>query len=131
MCGIAGALNQPANENVQQMVAKLAHRGPDGHGVQPLDHATLGHTRLAILDIAGGQPLAQVAGQRMELLHRSRRAAAVPADHHAERVRALGTVEVGHRAWSLAFERSGLARSLRPGAGPAGPCLRPDVGRRL
>lgn len=58
MCGIAGALNQPANENVQQMVAKLAHRGPDGHGVQPLDHATLGHTRLAILDIAGGhQPM--------------------------------------------------------------------------
>ncbi|HRJ54778.1 MAG TPA: asparagine synthase B [Anaerolineales bacterium] len=58
MCGIAGALNQPANENVQQMVAKLAHRGPDGHGVQPLDHATLGHTRLAILDLAGGhQPM--------------------------------------------------------------------------
>ncbi len=40
------------------MVAKLAHRGPDGHGVQPLDHATLGHTRLAILDLAGGhQPM--------------------------------------------------------------------------
>lgn len=58
MCGIAGALNQPANQNVQQMVAKLAHRGPDGHGVQPLDHATLGHTRLAILDIEGGhQPM--------------------------------------------------------------------------
>lgn len=58
MCGIAGALNQPANENVQQMVAKLAHRGPDGHGIQSLEHATLGHTRLAILDLEGGhQPM--------------------------------------------------------------------------
>lgn len=58
MCGIAGALNQPANKNVKQMVAKLAHRGPDGNGVQPLTNATLGHTRLAILDIAGGhQPM--------------------------------------------------------------------------
>jgi len=58
MCGIAGALNQPADENVQQMVAKLAHRGPDGMGVHTLENGTLGHTRLAILDIEGGhQPM--------------------------------------------------------------------------
>lgn len=58
MCGIAGALNQPANKNVQTMVASLAHRGPDGNGIQTLENGTLGHTRLAILDPEGGhQPM--------------------------------------------------------------------------
>ncbi len=53
MCGIAGALNQPASENVKRMVEKIAHRGPDGNGVQNFERATLGHTRLAILDVEG------------------------------------------------------------------------------
>lgn len=58
MCGIAGVLRQPANGNVKSMLAKIAHRGPDGQGVKELKHATLGHTRLAILDVAGGhQPM--------------------------------------------------------------------------
>ena len=58
MCGIAGALQNPANENVQTMIKVLAHRGPDGNGIQDLPHATLGHARLAILDIEGGrQPM--------------------------------------------------------------------------
>ncbi|MCB9111076.1 MAG: asparagine synthase B [Anaerolineales bacterium] len=58
MCGIAGALHQPAGEQVQSMIEKIAHRGPDGHGVQTLKNASLGHTRLAILDIEGGrQPM--------------------------------------------------------------------------
>ncbi|MEW6094792.1 MAG: asparagine synthase B [Chloroflexota bacterium] len=58
MCGIAGVLQQPADETVQAMIEKLAHRGPDGNGVQDFENATLGHTRLAILDIEGGrQPM--------------------------------------------------------------------------
>ena len=58
MCGIAGTLLNPANEDVKLMIEKLAHRGPDGNGVQNLEAATLGHTRLAILDIEGGhQPM--------------------------------------------------------------------------
>ncbi len=58
MCGIAGVLQKPAFENVNSMIEKLAHRGPDGHAVVELDAATLGHTRLAILDIEGGhQPM--------------------------------------------------------------------------
>ncbi len=58
MCGIAGVLQMPSNENVQMMIEKLSHRGPDGHGVQNLEAATLGHARLAILDVAGGhQPM--------------------------------------------------------------------------
>jgi asparagine synthetase B (glutamine-hydrolysing) len=36
MCGIAGVLRQPANGNVKSMIEKLAHRGPDGHGVKEL-----------------------------------------------------------------------------------------------
>ncbi|MDD2922673.1 MAG: asparagine synthetase B, partial [Anaerolineales bacterium] len=40
------------------MVEKIAHRGPDGRGVQELPHGALGHTRLAILDVEGGvQPM--------------------------------------------------------------------------
>jgi len=58
MCGIAGILQQSANEQVQAMIATLAHRGPDGSGVQGLDRASLGHARLAILDVEGGrQPM--------------------------------------------------------------------------
>ena len=58
MCGIAGTLLNPANDDVKLMIEKLAHRGPDGNGVQNLEAATLGHTRLAILDIEGGhQPM--------------------------------------------------------------------------
>ncbi|MDP1546514.1 MAG: asparagine synthase B [Anaerolineales bacterium] len=58
MCGIAGVLRQPANGNVKSMIEKLAHRGPDGHGVKELKYASIGHARLAILDVEGGhQPM--------------------------------------------------------------------------
>ena len=40
------------------MVDALRHRGPDGDGVHRAGPATLAHTRLAIIDVAGGdQPL--------------------------------------------------------------------------
>jgi asparagine synthase (glutamine-hydrolysing) len=58
MCGIAGAYRGNSQKSVNQMVKRLKHRGPDGHGVMPVTDATLGHTRLAIVDVAGGsQPL--------------------------------------------------------------------------
>lgn len=58
MCGIAGVLRQPANGNVKSMIEKLSHRGPDGNGVKELKHASIGHARLAILDVEGGhQPM--------------------------------------------------------------------------
>jgi len=58
MCGIAGAYQGNSHESVNEMVMQLKHRGPDGDGVMPTDSATLGHTRLAIVDVAGGhQPL--------------------------------------------------------------------------
>jgi asparagine synthase (glutamine-hydrolysing) len=58
MCGIAGAFGKQASEDVEKMLAKLVHRGPDGQGIENLPVGTLGHTRLAILDIEGGhQPM--------------------------------------------------------------------------
>ena len=60
MCGIAGiAGGRVAEREVAPMVAALGHRGPDGHGTLGLEGVALGHTRLAIIDVAGGdQPLA-------------------------------------------------------------------------
>lgn len=58
MCGIAGTYQSNSHQTVNQMVMQLKHRGPDGEGIMPVIDATLGHTRLAIVDVAGGhQPL--------------------------------------------------------------------------
>jgi len=61
MCGIGALLDPtgtaPADAGAR-MTAALRHRGPDGQGVRRLGPATLAHTRLAIIDVAGGdQPL--------------------------------------------------------------------------
>jgi asparagine synthase (glutamine-hydrolysing) len=61
MCGI-GALLDPAGASggdaPQRMLEALRHRGPDGEGIVKKGPATLAHTRLAIVDVAGGdQPL--------------------------------------------------------------------------
>ncbi len=46
------------------MVAALAHRGPDGHGVEVVGNVGLVHTRLAILELseAGRAPMADATG---------------------------------------------------------------------
>jgi asparagine synthase (glutamine-hydrolysing) len=61
MCGI-GALVDPAGASGQdvprRMLEALRHRGPDGEGIRRAGPVTLAHTRLAIIDVAGGdQPL--------------------------------------------------------------------------
>jgi asparagine synthase (glutamine-hydrolysing) len=56
MCGIAG-FTRPApgaHRILVEMGAALGHRGPDGSGAFVDDRIALGHTRLAIVDIAGG-----------------------------------------------------------------------------
>jgi asparagine synthase (glutamine-hydrolysing) len=64
MCGIAGILETRAErairaEEIASMVGPLAHRGPDGTGVWVDGAIGLGHSRLAIIDTAGGaQPMA-------------------------------------------------------------------------
>ena len=47
MCGIVGGWHP----KVQEGVDALAHRGPDAQAVLKLGNLTLGHTRLAILDL--------------------------------------------------------------------------------
>ncbi len=78
MCGICGLYNfgsgEPADEQVlRRMMALLRHRGPDDEGtyLSPTCPALgLGHTRLSIIDIAGGhQPLANEDGSVWVILN--------------------------------------------------------------
>lgn len=58
MCGIAGTVQQPAGQVVEAMIKNIVHRGPDDHGILDVSNGTLGHARLAILDVEGGhQPM--------------------------------------------------------------------------
>lgn len=65
MCGISGIASldrpcKPCEDDVRSMLANLRHRGPDGDGVycDPFGRLVLGHTRLSIVDLAGGaQPI--------------------------------------------------------------------------
>ena len=61
MCGIAGFINARVEADgavLQGMLARIAHRGPDGQGVFVQGRAALGHRRLAIIDLDGGpQPM--------------------------------------------------------------------------
>ncbi len=63
MCGIAGIFDYRGRGEVdrgllRQMTAAIAHRGPDGDGFYHAPGIGLGHRRLAIVDLAGGdQPL--------------------------------------------------------------------------
>ena len=62
MCGIAGVMMRggrvPAPAALARMAQALRHRGPDGEGIRTHGDVGLVHTRLSIVDIAGGaQPL--------------------------------------------------------------------------
>ena len=66
MCGICGVVTDgppPEVGLVTRMMGRLRHRGPDGSGYFRDERAALGHTRLAIIDTAGGtQPLCNEDG---------------------------------------------------------------------
>src|SRR2546426_8437324 len=60
MCGIVGIVNLDPRETVDEALLKrmrdvLRHRGPDGEGLWAEGPVGLGHRRLAIVDVAGGQ----------------------------------------------------------------------------
>ncbi|ALV65579.1 asparagine synthase (glutamine-hydrolyzing) [Campylobacter fetus] len=57
MCGIIGINSK--NENLQKALNLLKDRGPDSSGVYRAKNATLGHTRLSIIDLSscGSQPM--------------------------------------------------------------------------
>jgi asparagine synthase (glutamine-hydrolysing) len=68
VCGIVGVLAArdaapPDRERVARAVAALRHRGPDGNGIFADGPLVFGHTRLSIIDVAGGaQPLGNEDG---------------------------------------------------------------------
>ena len=60
MCGIYGVINRKVRrEQAMECLDTMIHRGPDGFGLWQEDGVTLGHRRLAILDLssAGSQPM--------------------------------------------------------------------------
>jgi len=70
MCGIAGFVyegvrREAAMSVVRRMIALQRHRGPDGEGFYDTTGASLGHCRLAIIDLtdAGHQPMSDSDGR--------------------------------------------------------------------
>lgn len=68
MCGITGIIGSGAELRVLDISAMntaLRHRGPDDHGIFTTPAATLGHTRLSILDLSpdGHQPMSSPCGR--------------------------------------------------------------------
>lgn len=62
MCGIAGCVNNfgldIARNDVAAMLSAIQHRGPDAMGLYIDGLAAIGHVRLSIIDLAGGdQPI--------------------------------------------------------------------------
>lgn len=69
MCGIAGILHFDASRTVDKevlwkMTEALKHRGPDGEGFHVNRNIGLGHRRLSIIDLEGGeQPMTDASSQ--------------------------------------------------------------------
>ena len=60
MCGIAGFINDKKDKKkiIKDMTDKIIHRGPDAEGFYIDDNIALGHRRLSIIDLKGGdQPI--------------------------------------------------------------------------
>ena len=59
MCAISGIIGLEAGEkDIQRMLATMSRRGPDGSGIYRGNGGVLLHTRLAVVDPAGGsQPM--------------------------------------------------------------------------
>lgn len=58
MCGIAGCIGTQDVSTINRMLDALPHRGPNDRGVHAVDGKVVGHTRLSIVDVAGGhQPI--------------------------------------------------------------------------
>ena len=92
MCGI-GAILDPAGTSGQhaaeRMVEALRHRGPDGEALRRIGPVALAHTRLAIIDVAGGdQPLDSEDGRVTAIVngevynHRALRSELEGQGHH-------------------------------------------------
>ncbi len=70
MCAIAGMIGLPAEDGVvKKMLATMARRGPDASDFDSFPDGCLLHTRLAVIDPAGGhQPMGLRWGQETYIL---------------------------------------------------------------
>jgi asparagine synthase (glutamine-hydrolysing) len=58
MCGFVGSIPKDDQNRISVCLQRIAHRGPDSRTVVETPKATLGHARLSILDVEGGdQPM--------------------------------------------------------------------------
>ncbi|MGC9144143.1 asparagine synthase (glutamine-hydrolyzing) [Hydrogenobaculum sp.] len=62
MCGILGLFGNPKSVDInlfKKALDKIAHRGPDAHGVYQNEDIIFGHRRLSIIDLSplGNQPM--------------------------------------------------------------------------
>lgn len=68
MCGIFGVINKKIDYDLaKKCLDTIAHRGPDSDGIWQENGVTLGHRRLAILDLSekGRQPMSYAEGRYM------------------------------------------------------------------
>jgi asparagine synthase (glutamine-hydrolysing) len=70
MCGICGIVGQADDQLIKNMLARIAHRGPDDEGTYIAAAANgervgLGHRRLSIIDLspAGHEPMSDAQGE--------------------------------------------------------------------
>ncbi len=64
MCGIAGCFGIKDTTTINRMLDALPHRGPDDRGIHTFNSTVFGHTRLSIVDVAGGhQPILTNGGR--------------------------------------------------------------------
>ena len=64
MCGIAGCFGTQDTKTINRMLDALTHRGPNDRGIHTFNNTVFGHTRLSIVDVAGGhQPLLANSGR--------------------------------------------------------------------
>ncbi|MBF0429322.1 MAG: asparagine synthase (glutamine-hydrolyzing), partial [Magnetococcales bacterium] len=67
MCGLAGFAGNGTQTDLERITRSLNHRGPDGEGfyIDCEQQIFLGHRRLAILDLAGGEQPMWTADRRL------------------------------------------------------------------
>ena len=70
MCGISG-FNWPDETIIKRMNRSLKNRGPDGEGLYVDNSCSIGHRRLAIIDLseAGKQPMYNESGDVWKLMN--------------------------------------------------------------
>ena len=64
MCGIVGIISNQSHQKINLSLDKIAHRGPDSHGIYSHENLSLGHRRLSIIDLSenGHQPMISNCG---------------------------------------------------------------------